>query len=117
MKQLKLVLVFAASLFFSACNQKPIKYHPISEIKEGPGLFTGEDGAFNIHNQDKNEQPDKQEAAQPLNQQEYQSFKDWQAAKKSQEYQEFKAWQKTKASEAPQPSQSIPSESTTDKAD
>ena len=117
MKQLKLVLVFAASLFFSACKQKPIKYDPTSEIKEGPGLFTGEDGAFNIRSKDESEKPDTQQTAQSPDQQEYQSFKDWQAAKKSQEYQEFKAWQKTKASEAPQPSQSIPSESTTDKAD
>ena len=116
MKQLKLILVFAASLFFSACNQKPIKYHPISEIKEGPGLFTGEDGAINIRSKDKNEKPDTQQTAQPIDQQEYQSFKDWEAAKKSKEYQEFKAWQETQASETSQQPQSMPSEST-DKAD
>lgn len=91
----------AASLFFYACsNQQPIDYHPISEIREGPGLFSGKDGGFNIYKAepDKNKQAtEEQQSGQKINQQEYKSFKDWKSSQdKTQDYQEFKAWQEWK---------------------
>ena len=91
----------AASLFFYACSNKPIDYHPISEIREGPGLFSGEDGTFNIYKagSDKNKRSaEGSQSDQKINQQEYQSFRDWKSNQdKNQDYQEFKAWQEWKA--------------------
>ncbi len=40
----------ALALALAACaGAKPFEYHPIHEIPEGPGLFTGEDGEWVIY--------------------------------------------------------------------
>ncbi len=40
----------ALALTLAACaGAKPFEYHPIHEIPEGPGLFTGEDGEWVIY--------------------------------------------------------------------
>ena len=40
----------ALALLLAACaGAKPFEYHPIHEIPEGPGLFTGEDGEWVIY--------------------------------------------------------------------
>ncbi len=40
----------ALALLLAACAAaKPFAYHPIHEIPEGPGLFTGEDGEWVIY--------------------------------------------------------------------
>lgn len=111
MKQFVAVLVATASLFLFACQQKPIDYQPIGDIPQGPGLFSGEDGEFNLYHSrnqpsaDTNaSQQDKEQATQSernhQQEQDYQNFKAWQARQgdtNSSEYQEFKAWQEWKA--------------------
>ena len=43
-------LALALALALAACaGAKPFEYHPIDEIPEGPGLFTGEDGEWVIY--------------------------------------------------------------------
>ncbi len=43
-------LAWALALALAACaGAKPFEYHPIHEIPEGPGLFTGEDGEWVIY--------------------------------------------------------------------
>ncbi len=38
------------ALALAACaGAKPFEYHPTSEIPEGPGAFTGEDGEWVIY--------------------------------------------------------------------
>ncbi len=44
MAALALVLALAA-----CAGAKPFEYHPIDEIPEGPGLFTGEDVEWIIY--------------------------------------------------------------------
>ncbi len=40
----------ALALLLAACaGAKPFEYRPIHEIPDGPGLFTGEDGAWVIY--------------------------------------------------------------------
>lgn len=39
-------LVFC--LFFSGCRGEPYTYESDNELKPGPGLFSGEDGEFNL---------------------------------------------------------------------
>ena len=116
MKQRCSIPVFAASLFLclllAACQHKSIDYQPVSEIPAGPGLFSGEDGEFNLYyDRRQTEAMNQKEPAveqgttaqqvpSASDQQDYQSFKQWQAGQRQAddaEYQEFKAWQEWKA--------------------
>ena len=46
MKRLLLLLAFT----LSACaHYEPLEYTPISEIPDGPGLLTGEEGEWTIY--------------------------------------------------------------------
>ena len=47
-------LLLVAAIGVSGCAEyEPLEYTPTSEIRPGPGLFTGEKGAFYIYGDDK----------------------------------------------------------------
>ncbi len=49
-------------LFLPGCEgAKPFKYHPSSEIPEGPGLFTGKKGKFVIGGDDSADESEVEE--------------------------------------------------------
>lgn len=50
--RLCLLLVGAVGVFGCA-NYEPLEYTPASEIRPGPGLFTGNQGVFYIHGEEK----------------------------------------------------------------
>jgi len=46
--------LLVAAVGVSGCaNYQPLEYRPTSEIRPGPGLFTGEEGAFYIYGDEK----------------------------------------------------------------
>lgn len=48
---LLLIIMLAAVLAVNGCavTPEPFDYHQDNELKQGPGLFSGEDGAFTIY--------------------------------------------------------------------
>ncbi|MCB1832418.1 MAG: hypothetical protein KDH19_03080 [Geminicoccaceae bacterium] len=48
MRQSLPLLVFAAALALAGCGGEPFEPQAPGEIRDGPGLFTGEDGEFVI---------------------------------------------------------------------
>ncbi len=48
----------------SACTStpEPFEYYPATEVRQGPGLFSGEDGVFNIYS---GPPPEKEPAKPP----------------------------------------------------
>lgn len=49
-KALRMALLAAAVGLIAACGQvTPVAYAPIDEIPPGPGLFSGEEGAFTLY--------------------------------------------------------------------
>ncbi len=43
------LLVAAATVCVIGCGGQPFDYNPGTEIPEGPGLFSGEDGEFSVY--------------------------------------------------------------------
>lgn len=41
-----LACLLVACLFLGGCAAQPVPYHPGTEIPQGAGLLTGEDGTF-----------------------------------------------------------------------
>lgn len=47
---IRIVLLTVAVGLMAACGEiKPFEYRPTDEIKQGPGLFSGEDGEFTLY--------------------------------------------------------------------
>lgn len=46
---LAIVVCFAISIVGCATRPEPFDYEPDNELKKGPGLFSGEKGAFTIY--------------------------------------------------------------------
>ncbi len=47
---IRIVLLTVAVGLTAACGEiTPVDYTPIDEIKQGPGLFSGEDGEFTLY--------------------------------------------------------------------
>jgi hypothetical protein len=44
-----LAFILLASIGGCSTAPKPFDYQPDNELKKGPGLFSGEDGAFTIY--------------------------------------------------------------------
>ena len=42
-------IVVLAATSLVACGGQPLRYTPVDEVPEGPGLFTGEDGEITIY--------------------------------------------------------------------
>lgn len=56
-------MVLIACLLISGCGGDAYQYEPPNELKPGPGLFSGEDGEFNIIGEGKKEEADDPEEA------------------------------------------------------
>lgn len=50
-KKIICIAILAMFVPIGACttSPEPFKYHPDNELQKGPGLFSGEDGAFTIY--------------------------------------------------------------------
>jgi len=83
MKALGLLALCAA---LGGCGAAPLDYHPAGEIRPGPGLFTGKEGAFVFR-------PGQAEPAAASSESEAQEFERWKrSAEGSAEYREFQDW-------------------------
>ena len=117
-------IVSIALLALPGCGGKPFVYNPPSEIPEGPGILSGEDGEFTLYDSKSGKGGEKPkvaaEAGAPVaeisgaektggavaagekipDSKEYREFQDFQEWKKSKqgakEYQEFQEWKKWK---------------------
>jgi hypothetical protein len=92
----------------AGCSAKSFEYRPTTEIPEGPGMLSGEKGAFVLYSgrDAANAISNTREAlkipngehAMDLDVQEFQEFKRWKEANRdSPEYREFREWQEWKA--------------------
>jgi len=98
------VLLFAVVAVLAGCGGKTFDYRPASEIPEGPGMFSGKEGAF-VFSTDKKpaEQQTVTAGGEKLDTvsfqefREYQEFQRWKAASKdSAELREFQDWREWK---------------------
>lgn len=117
-------IVSIALLALPGCGGKPFGYNPPSEIPEGPGILSGEDGEFTLYDSKSSKVEKKSKAAVETgapsseisdaekagaavatgenipDSKEYREFQDFQEWKKSKqgakEYQEFLEWKKWK---------------------
>ena len=65
-KQTAAVILLSLLLLNGGCGGEPYTYVPENELKPGPGLFSGEDGEFNLINapaEEKEEEPDDRPAS------------------------------------------------------
>jgi hypothetical protein len=85
MKALGLAAVTLAAAL-AGCGAAPFDYHPAGDIRPGPGLFTGEKGAFVFT-------PAKPAPVAASSESEAQEFERWKrSAEGSAEYREFQDW-------------------------
>lgn len=93
------VIVFAAAVTLAGCaSQEPFEYHAASEIPEGPGLVSGEDGAFVLYSSDQAGMGAREPVPAPADQDRFRAFQDWKReAKGTKEYREFQDWLEWKA--------------------
>lgn len=121
------VVVIAAGLMGCGGKGETFEYHDISEIPEGPGLLTGDDGEFTVYDSKKGgpvwkqaqtESPEApagsepsgtkapavtgaaetKSAISPEEAQEYQEFQEWKKEQKA--FQEFQEWKKSSTGSA-----------------
>jgi hypothetical protein len=109
----KILVAGLALAVLIGCNAKPYNYRPTAgEMKQGPGLLSGDDGEFTLYDSKKGEQFSKhfEEQSQkvgagavagagaepqitPEQAKEFEEFQEWKkSAKGSVEYQEFQEW-------------------------
>lgn len=113
-RPLALMLLLALSLAFSACagsGGEPLQYTDRDEIPEGPGLLTGEDGAFTLEfgagaSGDKAGGAPESDSSD-VSYQEFKAFKQYQESGQqdsgtlddetlSREYEEFQRWRESR---------------------
>lgn len=122
------IYCIGAILIVGCASPKPFKYHPDTEIPEGPGLFTKEAGALVLYKSDEqkvampagkstanasNENTPGQDATTykeyenwRQEQKEFQEFLRWKQSEQNKEaYQEFLEWKRWKAYKAWQENQ------------
>jgi len=114
-------IVSIALLALSGCGGKPFDYNPPSEIPEGPGVLSGEDGEFTLYDSKSDKRGKKSKAAaeadvpaaeksgaektgapvaagekMPDSKEylEFQEFQEWKKDKR--EFKEFQEWKKSK---------------------
>lgn len=63
----KLAGFLLACQLLAGCGGEPYQYQPDNELKPGPGLFSGEDGEFNLIGSPRNQEPSEaeEETAEP----------------------------------------------------
>jgi hypothetical protein len=85
-------LTAVSALLAVGCSGQPFEYHSQNEIPEGPGIFSGKDGAFTLGGGDAQSEPDA-EAAQAAEATEFETFQRWKNdPRNAAEYQEFLEW-------------------------
>jgi hypothetical protein len=109
------ILVLAAILVSGCAQPKPFKYHPGTEIPEGPGLFSKEKGEFTLYDSNKQAAAPQAQATgtaadPPADSEAFRQFQDWKKEQKdfqafqewkrssqgSREYEEFQEWKRWK---------------------
>jgi hypothetical protein len=106
------------TVVLAGCAAERFEYHPATEIPEGPGMFTGKEGAVVLYRSDGTESspaPARKAKGVPRSTsatadaaaggpgdyrefREFQEFKRWKEANRnSPEYREFREWQEWKA--------------------
>ena len=97
---------FAALLpvVLTGCGARYFEYHSATEIPEGPGMLTGERGAFVVYS---DRDPDEQDGSAPVAPREadeqvefddFRAFMRWREANRdTPEYREFLEWREWKA--------------------
>ena len=66
-KRATTVILLSLLLLLGGCGGEPYTYVPENELKPGPGLFSGEDGEFNLINapvEDKEEESGAQPSSE-----------------------------------------------------
>lgn len=99
MLRIRIIRLLVISMLLSACaNQKPFEYHSSSEIPQGAGMVSGEDGAFVLYSKER-----KDAQSQSVNSSDAKHFEAWQKKAKSkggeynrhfQEWLEYQRWRK-----------------------
>lgn len=109
-------LLSIALLTLPGCGGKPFDYTPSSEIPEGPGVFSGEDGEFTLYDSKSGKDGKGSQAAAEADAKvveksgaaiaaggrmpgsndtrEFQEFQEWK--KEKTEFKEFEEWKKSK---------------------
>jgi len=59
-----LIITFISCLLLHGCGGEPFTYEPDNELKPGPGLFSGEDGEFNLIGSSKEQEKKTEEGTQ-----------------------------------------------------
>lgn len=107
-----LILLLVLSLVMTACagsRGEPLQYTDRSDIREGPGLLTGEDGAFTLNfggsASDDEAGGAPESDTSDVSYQEFKAFKQYQESGQqdsgarddalSREYEEFQQWKKS----------------------
>ena len=106
------IAIIAVAFALSSCGGKSYDYKPQTEIPEGPGVFSGEDGEFTVYDSKSASQekeaaagsksaPQAAEAAagagadaQSDEAAEFEEFQRWKESEQgAEEYREFQQWQ------------------------
>jgi hypothetical protein len=113
LKPLALLLLLTASLVLTACagsRGEPLQYTDRDEIRDGPGLLTGEEGAFTLEfgggASDDEAAGSSGSGADEVSYQEYKAFKEYQGSGQQEsgarddealarEYEEFQKWRES----------------------
>lgn len=93
----RVVRLSLLAVFLAGCSATPVDYRPASEIPEGPGMFSGEEGAFTLYS-DENKAKASEESREYRD---FLEFKRWkESAKESAEFREFQDWREWKQRQA-----------------
>ena len=83
------------ALVLAGCGAEPFEYHPQTEIPEGPGMLSGEEGAFLLYSDKKKKAEKSSEEFREF--QDFQEFRRWKESdQNTAEYREFQEWREWK---------------------
>ena len=92
MLRVTFVTLIVGVLLTACANQQPFEYQSASEIPDGAGMISGEDGAFILYSSERKDAPN-----QPIGLHDAQRFEAFQAWKQEdnsieEEYRQFREW-------------------------
>lgn len=76
----------------AGCGAAPFEYRSQREIPEGPGMFSGEKGAFVFGAGGSAKEAPKAAAQEPTRPGEYEEFQRWKKERAASEQREFQEW-------------------------
>jgi hypothetical protein len=106
---MKKIVISIAAVVLTACGGKAFQYRSQNEIPAGPGLLTGEEGAFVLHRSPsaqatastaaKDQAPPAAAGETQTSDREFEAYREYRRAKdqRSAEYLEFREWIEWKA--------------------